>query len=603
MSIIFGICKTENEMADEEQLASLASQTDRHATDGSFIRVDGWVGMGFQPRRTHERSYLEVQPVVDAQGNMLTFNGRLDNHEELCTDLDIEDREAPDSLIVLAAFDRWGEGCFSRLIGDWALALWSCRDRSLYLARDHAGTRTLYYERTEGQILWSTYLETFLAADKTYRLNENYAISYLAGRPMGDLTPYDGIRAIPAAHYLVFRGDYVAQHLHWNWMSKAKVRYAKDSEYEEHFFELFRQAVERRIVTGAPILAQLSGGMDSSAIVCVSDLIRRESSQDLLDTVSYYDDSEPNWDEARYFSIVERQRGKSGIHIKTSFTERTFEAPDIRSPLPGFDSSSVERERRLRISFEGRDYQTILSGLGGDELLGGIPTPLPELADDLAAARLKDFISRATEWCLASRTPVLHMVTKVLAEVAKLYGTSASDVQVRRLSRRERMQFSPATLYGDQTWWAVIEKLPHLHPESLHRYEYRYPYLDRDLAEFLLSIPRNQLVSPHQRRSLMRRSLRSIVPEEVLTRRRKGYVIRAPLLCLRERQPRIEELFAHSLIEKAGLIDGASLRALANKIFCNDNTAPWPKLLRAISLELWMRDTPSLNFCSHQRLG
>src|SRR5216683_927664 len=143
MSIIFGIRKSEGEVVEEHQLLSLANATDRWAPDGTFVRATGRIGMGFQPYHTHQRSNLESQPVADDLGNMISWDGRLDNHKEL-RDLLAQEANISDSLIVLAAFRRWGEECFSRLIGDWAVALWSHTDRSLYLARDHAGTRTLY---------------------------------------------------------------------------------------------------------------------------------------------------------------------------------------------------------------------------------------------------------------------------------------------------------------------------------------------------------------------------------------------------------------------------------------------------------------------------
>jgi asparagine synthase (glutamine-hydrolysing) len=101
------------------------------------------------------------------------FDGRLDNYRELIKQLYMPDSEAADSLVVLAAFQRWGSQFFARFIGDWALALWSHLDGSLYLARDHVGTRSLYFEQTKECVsCWSTYLETLFAESKTSALKQ-----------------------------------------------------------------------------------------------------------------------------------------------------------------------------------------------------------------------------------------------------------------------------------------------------------------------------------------------------------------------------------------------------------------------------------------------
>jgi asparagine synthase (glutamine-hydrolysing) len=190
--------------------------------------------MGFQPFYTHERSKLDAQPAMTARGNMLSFDGRLDNHKELHEEVEFPDKAAPDSEIVLAAFDRWGENCFSRLAGDWALVLWSNANRVLYLARDHAGTRTLYYEAAQGRVRWSTHLETFFVDSPAHGIDEAYAASYLAGLPFGELTPYEGIRAVPPRT-----------------SSASKARVSRESSIGHAGNRESRSAISRTMTTGS----------------------------------------------------------------------------------------------------------------------------------------------------------------------------------------------------------------------------------------------------------------------------------------------------------------------------------------------------------------
>jgi asparagine synthase (glutamine-hydrolysing) len=611
MSIIFGIRKSHGEIVTPEEMAAMAAATRRYASDDGSVLVQGRLGMGFQPYPTHERSHLESQPVLDIEGNVLSFDGRIDNYLELSNLLGMGNENLSDSQIVLESFLRWGESCFSRLIGDWALSLWSASRQVIYLARDHAGTRSLYLRSIHGMLQWSTYLESFFVGETTFPLDESYAARYLSSQEVGVLTPYSGIRAVPPAHYLIVREDRIESEAHWKWMARDQIRYQSDHEYEEQFLHLFGQAVTRRTGPGAPILAQLSGGMDSTSIVCMSDHCRmlRDTSSPVLDTVSFYDDTEPNWNEFPYFSLVEAKRGRVGIHLATSFRDRTFEQIGEQDLylLPGADSSTSVRENEFLTHLDPREYRVVLSGLGGDELLGGVPTPLPELADHLLSGEITVLLKRAMAWCLVDRTPILHQLLATILFTVDLFRRSCVDATkippwipstCRKLYQedadavRKRPQtfgISPHAISNGLTWWSMIETLPHLNPPFLARLEYRYPYLDRDLVDFLFRIPREQLVRPGRRRSLMRRALAGIVPVEILERRRKAFLVRGPLLALERAKPIIDRLFAESLAVRRGLIDAPQLRKAVNSAVAGSDANWWPWIFKAIYFELWLR--------------
>jgi len=623
MSIIIGVRRPLGQEVAQHELLELAARTSRYSPDGTSVYAHGRAGMVFQPYHTTERSHLDFQPAADAQGNMLAFDGRLDNHEDLRDQLRLSGAPVSDSSLVLASFQHWGEQCFSQFIGDWAIALWSVKDHTLYLARDHAGARTLYFQDVNGVLRWSTYLESFFAAGERVPLNEDYAARYLCGQPIRHFTPYHGIQAVPPAHYLAIRDGMIANKAHWEPPMGKEIRYGSDAEYEEHLFGLFKKSVERRTDGGTNILAQLSGGMDSTSIVCMSDHIRRSQGaepRDLLDTISYYDDSEPNWNERPYFTVTEVKRGRTGIHIDAAFLgTHTFAPPGTAEEqylLPPFHSSELEHEKRIEIETANRDYRVVLSGMGGDELLGGVPTPMPELASHLTAGNLLRFLVRSIEWCRYQRTPLI----KMLYEAAKFtvqqhspvrnldkqipawisqqfrgnYGLTEAAARGQNWGARLRA----AAVNNSRIWGAIMETLPHCHPGLLKRYEYRYPYLDRDLVEFLFRVPREQLVSPGRRRALMRRALRDIVPSEILERRRKGYVTRGPLIALQNASEQIETSFDDSILVKSGFIDMPGLRRSMTSIVSGTNTVEWPFVMRTILFDRWLKANPSLSYGS-----
>lgn len=607
MSILFGLYSDDSRTISKETLLRLASATNRYAPDGTAICVNGQIGMGFQPYHTHRRSYLNELSLKDRHDNLLTFDGRLDNHSDLRKILGIEDSNASDASIVLAAFERWEEDCFPRLVGDWSLALWSPATQSLYLARDHAGTRNLYFEQTEECVRWSTCLETFLVDNTQRDLNKEFAACYLTCQPLGDRTPYTGIKAVPPAHYLKLHHGRIYQTKHWDWMVKEKLLYATDSEYEEHFFSLFKQAVARRTGMEDPVIAQLSGGMDSTSIVSMSDFIRTENGampSDLIDTVSYYDDSEPNWDERSYFTAVEAKRGKQGVHIATAYLESALEAPDSTYLMPGATGHTLRAEMQLEEAIgEGR-FRAILSGIGGDELLGGPCNPLPELADHLRSGLWEKLFKQGIQWSASEKVPLVRLLSETVGYTASLYfgpfGRNDSfapwiveelreTAKHAELVSRNPIGSIPSSIDSAQAWLAILETQPHRFPNTHARYEYRYPLLDRDLVDLVLRVPPEQIRRPGNRRSLLRRAVGTIVIPKVLERRRKAFPSHGLHQFIETQREEIETLFRGSRLCAAGYIDGDCLRKSLSPVGSEALSGCRRPLMRAIELELWLR--------------
>jgi asparagine synthase (glutamine-hydrolysing) len=139
-----------------------------------------------------------------------------------------------------------------------------------------------------------------------------------------------------------------------------------------------------------------------------------------------------------------------------------------------------------------------------------------------------------------------------------------------------------------QSWWSVMETMPHLFPSLLRRPEYRYPFLDKDLVEYLFSIPREEVLQPGRRRALMRRALIGIVPQEILERRRKAYQLHAPLKALSHASQKLTGLFQDSRLAAMGLIDPNLLQTATERL-ANGSADGWQAIVRAIAVELWLR--------------
>jgi len=361
---------------------------------------------------------------------------------------------------------------------------------------------------------------------------------------------------------------------------------------------------------GNPVIAQLSGGMDSTSIVCMSDHLRRciDPQAKILDTISFFDDSEASLDERRHFLITEQHRGKAGTHLEIVSSQRTFDPPSELGTYhyPGCDDFSLKLERALFTLIWEKGYRSILSGIGGDEVLGGVPNGLPELADYLVSGRLGTLLQRAIAWSLPERTALIGTLYDTARYTTRLY---AQNNPKRRplpawLSRCMRDSFlelertmevvpnrigvAPHRLENAVTWWHIMETLPHVSPQTFFRPEYRYPMLDKNLVEYLFSIPPDQLVQPGRRRAMMRRALRGIVPAEILERRRKAFQLHASLSAIRTAHDKLVKMMSTSLTAEMGFIEiDAFCSAL--KATINGDSQWYQAILRTIAYELWLQ--------------
>ncbi len=563
---------------------------------------------------TTTESRSEVQPCVTRSGSVITWDGRLDNRRVLIDELRAEisaDPNLADVSIVAAAYDRWATDCFQRLIGDWALSVWDQRNREVILAKDFAGTRSLYYSVDDGQVAWCSILDPLIASSACrLELDEEYIAGWLGLFPAVDLTPYVGVHAVPPSCFVRIGQGKSEIRRYWDFNNAKQIRYRKDAEYEEHFRAVFGESIRRRLRADAPVLAELSGGMDSSSIVCVADTLLEQGLAEAprLDTVSYFNDSEPNWDERSYFTKVEERRGRTGCHIDADAQESLLWQgnDECFRPTPGSGGSATEASRQLAVQMARQGNRVVLSGIGGDEVTGGVPTPLPELADLLATVQLRALACQLQSWAVHNRRPWFHLLYETIqAFLPSVRTRSPEQVHqaswlcssfVRRNQRALKGYPSRLSLMGplpsfreNMNTLNVLRR--QLGCQGLSRYplyEKRYPFLDRDLLKFLYAVPREQLIRPGQRRSLMRRALVGIVPDEILNRRRKAYVTRLPSALLSDEISKLTDLDRDLISAGLGFVDQDEFVGMVRKA-SGGLEAPIIPLMRTMVLEGWLQ--------------
>jgi len=627
MSALAGILNFGSDAApvDEYDLAKLGAALDSRGPDGGFDLVRGNIGMSYRAFHTNPESRLEVQPLVTGEGHMLTWNGRLDNREDLIRQLKSHLPQAhpaaiSDLTVVMAAYREWEKDCFKRLVGDFCLALWDARLGVLYLVRDAAGTRALKYHIDSRRIAWSTETASLLHLQHSaWEIEEEYIAGAMSLTSIPGLTPYKNMLSVKPAHVVTVKatGELRSERF-WKLDPSLEIRYSTDEQYQERALELFSEAISCRLRSDRPVFAELSGGLDSSSIVCLADqLIKQGKSQtQKLETVSHVFDECPTSDERRFIRLVEAQRQIPSHYIKDEDFRLLAPIPNdvaIVSPNPvvlsfGFHSGVCQAMDRS-------GARVLLSGLGGDQMFGGVHGAYPEVADFLASGRLLALNRSLRSWSRAMKRSYVGLLWKdaivrqlpqrlqaltfgPAAELPSWYNGEFSrrlKLQERMLAKEQLRSF-PTHSARDQAhgYLSTVKSISSCWRTEQFGIDVTYPFAHRPLVKFLQAIPLDQLMRPGENRVVMRRMLAGILPDEIVKRRTKGNPREAIFRAIARESDRLRSVFESSRLCARGYIDKEPLFAAFDRARHGYETHS-AFLVQTILLEFWLRDLETRN--------
>jgi asparagine synthase (glutamine-hydrolysing) len=343
----------------------------------------------------------------------------------------------------------------------------------------------------------------------------------------------------------------------------------------------------------------------------MADDIRAEEPGMAIETISYYDTDEPSGDERSFFEVVEKLRGRAGHRISVTEFERQT-SKEALAPLPdeyfaatpGYFAKSLHWAARIETIQQKTGTRVILSGLGGDEILGGVQYEAPELADHLRAGRIASFFQSTLRWALARRKTVYRLLGDTFTLLCASYqpGSLLTDsiqslpwAHLKPIADHRNLRtfahwqgLSPVLLFMESIRYGLAQQLTCTDPPLVGCVERRYPYLDRSLFVFLASIPRTQVLQAGRRRHLMRRALRGIVPDRVLFRKTKWFGLRSSVASLNEVQEILDSQLKGDWLSDTMVVDVAALREHLPAL--QHGSSGDPKALHAaVAIELWLR--------------
>ena len=546
---ICGIATTERAV-DRATVRGMMSTLSHRGPDDEGLYVADHVGLG-----NRRLSIIDLpsghQPIHDEQERFwITFNGEIFNYRQLRPETEKAGHRYTtnsDTEVLLHLYEEQGPAALDQLNGMFAFAIWDEDKKELFLARDRLGVKPLYYAMRDGALLFGSEIKAILATiDGPPRVDVTAIPSYLAFRMhYGDRTLFDGIRQLQAGHFLVWRGGRV-QVTEW-WDVRGSPAPVGEADAAKQLRALLEDATRLRLIADVPVGVFLSGGIDSST---VTGLMATVGSERVKTFSVGFDEASHN--ELPYARAVAEKW--STDHHEITFSPRDL-VKNIARMTWHFDEPIVHSTgiaQYLISEVARKNVKVVLCGHGGDELWAGydILHGLRGVSKDPhATARwfLENWISRginALPIAMRRRSQLLHSIAP--ADVSYVIETSGVKAGVRdRLYSRET-RANLGTMRGDEEVLAYFAKARA--EDALNRVLYvmqktylvgllvtqdkmnmaasienRVPLLDYRVVEFAAKIPAELKIRNRDKKHLLKKSVKDLLPDAVLRRTKMGF--------------------------------------------------------------------------------
>ncbi len=593
MSGIAGIINRDGCPVEQEQLSILENGIANRGPDGSSRYLKANAGLLFVNLQTTPEAKFEQQPVEDLEtGILLVADARIDNRDDLIGMLGLRSmrNNAPDSLLVLKAFKKWGVNCGQKLVGDYAVTIWDPRQQKLICFRDHIGARPLYYHITDRLIIFSSSLRAILDVRKrNVPIHLGRVAEYLCLRQeSNDDTFYADIHRLqPGSVFQVGPKEQKITRF-WNLEDCQELSPAGMEGYVEEFRSIFNEAVRSRLRSASPVGCNLSGGLDSSSVLCTAaDILgdERELSSFAFNFYKLPRDQLKHIDEKEYQDAVVREKGVDHV-IVSGDDYKPFENLEdhVRNFGEPFFFPHLYLNEKLWRAAEKRCIRVMLDGHDGDSVVSHGNEYLQQLARNCRLISLyrnlaalgrvhgierKRLIKRYVYYPYC-RAPFAYFYKYLKWKMSPLESVNPvlnrDFIMEYRLYKHYRpenytLQGARAYHYGRLTNVLLTSAFENINAfSSLHHIEGRSPFMDRRLMEFCYRLPPNAKLNNGWGRYILRKAMAGVVPDKVRWRPGKSSLTPGFVSNLLKHQKFIESVvydLSPSLME---WVDGVELK-------------------------------------------
>lgn len=518
--------------------------------DAEGFFFDPHVGLGHRRLKIIDISEAAAQPMTEEHARFsLIFNGEIYNFRELRSKLEATQTffSQSDTEVILRLFQQRREKAWGELNGMFALGIYDRLSNELFLARDHAGIKPLYFYQDTEKLVFASEIKALLASDLIHPNSDMQAIAqYLRlGYFSGDSTPYQNIHKLKPGHFIRVGSTGVEIRQYWDvrsfYNNDERMPVTAGASPAEALDTFLKLSVERQMISDVPLGAFLSGGIDSSLIVALMTKISQQPVKTFtvgFSRMGYYDE--------RPYAEKIAKRFRTEHHEFIVEKNVLDVVPVLASVFgePFADSSAIPM---LCLAELARKHVTVaLSGTGGDEMFGGyrkylaanwvpILHSLPSFIRNGLQKTMRLFpASRKSLWM--ERALLLQRFTSLSAGSELDVLTSMNEIfslkESKELTGMEcKTDYHPVE--GSLAQNLMLFDFESFLPEDLlvkedrctmaFGLEARVPFLDRQIVEFMTSMPLRFKVSGYSTKRIFREVARAYLPTWVLRRPKHGF--------------------------------------------------------------------------------
>lgn len=625
---IAGILSTQGYPIDPDLVRRMTDVIKYRGPDDSGIHIERQIGLGHRRLAIIDLSEAGHQPMSNANGTVwLVFNGEIYNYLELMPILQEKGyvfRSKTDTEVIIHAYEEWGEQCVERFNGMWAFAIWDSAQEKLILSRDRFGVKPLYYYWSNRGLYFASEIKSIVAvSSEAKRPNYSYLYHFLPAGALddGEETCFQDVKQVLPAHSIVFHKAVSRRVNYWRYDSttmKAKYDYSNPAETLR---EILADSVRLRLRSDVPVGTCLSGGLDSSSIVCLASQMLDHP----VKTFScLYEDPECN--ERPFVEAVNRHAQTDAYPVCPTGDDLFDVLPKIvwhqGEPTAG---PGLYSQWHVMAAAHGK-VKVLLDGQGGDELLAGYHTYfdayLASLIRDLIRTRRPIYIStflramkeirsvttdpvvsrqvqRFLPGVLASlvrkATSLVRRVDPTMLTVAPpvIHDDLRAQVQGREIVREQPRQFDNEL--NDMLYWHLVrQSIPALlHYEDRNSMafsiEARTPFLDYRLVEYSLGLPYEVKMKDGVTKHILRQAMNRDLPPVVRDRKdKKGYPTPMARWFRETGQRHIKEILYASQTAKRHVFNMEGIHYYIDRHCEGKLDASW-QIYRWLTTELWFR--------------
>jgi asparagine synthase (glutamine-hydrolysing) len=557
------------------------------------------------------------QPMRDARGNWITYNGEIYNYLELRRELG-EHRfvTTSDTEVILAAYEQWGPDCVRRLRGMFAFAIWDQANQTLFCARDRFGIKPFYYTVIGDELYFASEVKALLPFVPAIDTDTDAFAEYLTFQLcLSGKTLFRGIAELPPAHVLEVAHGAIHTRRYW------EIYYDLDFDHTENYFEdrirqLLSESIDLHLRSDVPLGAYVSGGLDSGIVATLAS----RSNSDLIGFHGTFAHG-PEFDESRYARTV-AEAATFPLH-ETVISAADF-IDNIRRVIYHLDfpiAGPGSFPQYMVSALASRHRKVVLGGQGGDEIFGGYARYLIAYFEQCIKAAIEGTMTSGnfvvTYESIIPNLSVLRAYKPLLQEFwqqglfedmdrryYRLINRAVhlkDEVRWDRLSGQTAFETFRAIFHGKNVRKeSYFDLMTHFDFKTLlpallqvedrvsmaHGLESRVPLLDHPLVELAATIPSSIKFKGGELKRALIKAFGPILPRDVVHRQEKmGFPVPLAAWARGDARDFIRDTFATQSAREREFIDNEQvLRGLG------EESKFGRKLWGLLSLELWQQE-------------